>query len=556
MDKIIAKRYKITKDIGHGGMADVYLAIDTLLNREVAIKILRGELCSDPISLLRFKREAQASCALIHPNIVEIYDVGEDQGQHYIVMEHIVGHTLKQLISKRGALLKEEAIDIMKQLISATIEAHNKGIIHRDIKPQNVIVKDDGTIKMLDFGIALAHDAMQLTHSDSVLGSVHYLAPELARGENATFQSDIYSLGIVFYELLSGDVPFKGETPVQIALKHMRDEIPSIKEMIPTLPQSLENIILRATVKRKELRYPSANEMLKEVQSALLPSNLNVDKIIFDYHDDADGGTKPMSKIDKKINSKKDLKDKEPKSVAAYFIWIILSIIGVFAVVVILFLTSNFSDDDVVLTPNCVGLSIEQCQQVLEDTSITLDTSRTSFEMTDDIAEGIIVNTYPNYNEEVELGTTMTLIVSAGTWSVMEDYVGTNINEAKNEIKEKFDNVRVNVVEEDSPGSTPGIVLRQELLAPNEKFASNVQVDLNLIIAAYPNFLLPTQLNQMDIDEAKNLIESFGGKVMFQNLAIPDGENEVQLGVVVKTSPSIGSWYTQEEDNYVTIFYY
>ena len=240
MNKMISDRYMIVTSLGEGGMADVYLAIDTILNREVAIKILRGELSSDPVTLLRFQREANAASKLNHPNVVDVYDVGESEGRHFIVMEYVRGRTLKQLISQRGALDKKEAVDIMIQLTSAVQHAHENHIIHRDIKPQNVLVKDDGTVKITDFGIALAHDAVQLTQNDAVLGSAHYLAPETTRGEPATNQIDIYALGIVFYELLSGSVPFKGENPVQIAMKHLREDVPNIKDFNPTLPQSID----------------------------------------------------------------------------------------------------------------------------------------------------------------------------------------------------------------------------------------------------------------------------------------------------------------------------
>ena len=192
MLQVLASRYHILKRLGEGGMADVYLAQDELLNREVAIKVLRGNLALEPVSLLRFQREANSASALTHPNIVEIYDVGEEEGLHYIVMEYIRGRTLKQLIAQRGALEKNEALAIMDQLISAVEEAHKKNIIHRDIKPQNVLIKDDGTVKITDFGIATVSDSLQLTQADTVLGSVHYLVPELARGESGSFQSDIY----------------------------------------------------------------------------------------------------------------------------------------------------------------------------------------------------------------------------------------------------------------------------------------------------------------------------------------------------------------------------
>ena len=239
MSEYIGNRYRIVKLLGRGGMADVYLAYDEILKREVAVKIMKSDMADDPLALERFKREAGAVTKLSHPNIVDVYDVGDDGDKHYIVMEYVRGYTLKQLIQKRGPLPVKEAVWVIRQLAGALIEAHRNNIIHRDVKSQNVLIKDDGTIKLSDFGIALANGAMQLTHEDSVIGSVHYLAPELSKGKQATMQSDIYSLGIVFFELLTGDVPFKGDTPVQVALKHIKEEIPSVRQIDPEIPQSV-----------------------------------------------------------------------------------------------------------------------------------------------------------------------------------------------------------------------------------------------------------------------------------------------------------------------------
>ncbi|MBQ5804780.1 MAG: serine/threonine protein kinase, partial [Erysipelotrichaceae bacterium] len=228
MSEYIGKRYRIVKLIGKGGMADVYLAYDTILKREVAVKVLKSDMSDDPVALERFKREAGAVTKLSHPNIVDVYDVGDDGDKHYIVMEYVKGYTLKQLIKKRGPIPYKEAVWMMKQLAGALMEAHRNNVIHRDVKSQNVLIKDDGTIKLSDFGIAMASGAMQITHKDSILGSVHYLAPEISKGKQASMQSDIYSLGIVFYELLTGDVPFKADNPVQVALKHVKENIPSV----------------------------------------------------------------------------------------------------------------------------------------------------------------------------------------------------------------------------------------------------------------------------------------------------------------------------------------
>lgn len=574
MEKMIAQRYMIVKHIGQGGMADVYVALDTLLNREVAVKVLRGELCSDPIALLRFQREAQASCALIHPNIVEIYDVGEDHGHHYIVMEYIRGKTLKQLIHQRGALLKEEALDVMKQLVSATCEAHKKGIIHRDIKPQNVLVKDDGTIKMVDFGIALAHDALQLTQSDSVMGSVHYLAPELARGENATYQSDIYSLGIVFYELLSGEVPFRAESPVQIALRHMRDEIPSIKEQIPSLPQSVENIILKATVKRKEYRYRTAQEMLNDLYTCMDPRRINEPRLVFEVQENTTTRqtrmldqvkTAEKKPIRKAAEIKKEAtishqKKKEKKPVYAYFLWAALAFLGVFGLVWVLILGNPLPGTNRMVTvPACEGYTVSECTQLLADTGITINTASITYQFTDDVEEGRIISTTPAEGTEVEKGTQLRLTVSSGMWLVMDDYTGMKINEAKSLIANRYSNVRVITSEEENSGSTPGIVLRQELLLPQDKFSPKSAAEVRLVIAAYPNFMIPQSLQNKNIDEAKSILESMGAQVLLQGEEMPENNGAVNValsGVVTRSSPSMGTWYTQEEDNYITLYYY
>lgn len=205
--KMISERYEILKSIGEGGMANVYLGYDTILNRKVAIKILRGDLANDEKFVRRFQREALSASSLSHPNIVEMYDVGEDNGMYYIIMEYIEGKTLKQLIKKRGSITLSEAIDIMLQLTDGITQAHDSYIIHRDLKPQNILIKDDGTIKITDFGIAVALNSTQLTQTNSVMGSVHYIPPEQASGKGSTIRSDIYAMGILFYELITGSLP-------------------------------------------------------------------------------------------------------------------------------------------------------------------------------------------------------------------------------------------------------------------------------------------------------------------------------------------------------------
>ncbi len=566
MNKMIADRYMIVKHIGSGGMADVYVAMDTLLNREVAVKVLRGELSNDPVALLRFQREAQASCALIHPNIVEIYDVGEDNGAHFLVMEYIRGKTLKQLIHLRGALAIDEAVAIMKQLVSATHEAHKRGIIHRDIKPQNVLVKDDGTIKMVDFGIALAHDALQLTQSDSVMGSVHYLAPELAKGEQATVQSDIYALGIVFFELLSGQVPFSADQPVQVALKHIREEMPSIKSMIVDVPQSVENIILKATAKKKEYRYRSALEMYQDCSTCLSEMRRNEEKIVFDVMEEKGESTIVMDQVkdvrsaSKKKSSKSSKKKSNTAKHAGYAVLIIaLIVLAAAAIVVMLFLTNGFSGNRTAAVPGCVGMSVQECETVVSEAGLQLNTSNIVYELTDTTKEGIIIEMIPEEGTELEKGSHVRIKVSKGTYLVMNDYVGLNISTAKKEIAEDFENLRVIVVSEESE-EPAGTVIRQELLKPQDRFEPGKSYDVRLVISEYTTLVIPHSIINMDVEAARELLEGMGAHVILSRLdapAVEEGQlSNVIYNVVVNTSPNTGTSYTQEQGAYITLYFY
>ena len=307
----INDRYEIIRSIGEGGMANVYLARDIILERNVAIKILRGDLAGDEKFVRRFQREALSASSLSHPNIVEMYDVGEDNGTYYIVMEYVEGMTLKQLIKKRGSLSLSEAIDIMLQITDGIKEAHDSYIIHRDLKPQNILIKENGEVKITDFGIAMALNSTQLTQTNSVIGSVHYLPPEQASGKGATIKSDIYSMGILFYELLTGKLPFKGDNAVEIALKHMKNDIPSVREINDSIPQSVENIILKATAKNPKNRYESAAEMHDDLLTCLNEDRLNEKKYVFMYpeHDGDLENKKPVLLEENKEETKKVVED-------------------------------------------------------------------------------------------------------------------------------------------------------------------------------------------------------------------------------------------------------
>ncbi len=562
-DNMIQGRYKVVKHIGQGGMADVFVAIDTILNREVAVKVLRGELSNDPVSVLRFKREANASTLLSHPNIVDIYDVGEYKGHHYIVMEYVKGKNLKQLISQRGALIKEEAVDIMKQLCGATIEAHNRGIIHRDIKPQNVLVMNDGTIKMVDFGIALAQDALQLTQSDSIMGSVHYLAPELAKGEQATAQSDIYALGIVFYELLIGDVPFKAEQAVQVALMHMRNEIPSVREINPTLPQSIENIIIRATAKNKGFRYQSAEEMLNDLKTCLRPERLNEKKNVFSFPLEGDKTItidqvkKPEVKAEEKIIvSKPNKKGINPM----WFVGILFSLLAVAGIYFLLSVSGIINPKvTTIQVPDIRGMDVTSAKNSLDQLELTLDTANITYQLTDDTPKGKIIAVTPEVNSEVEKGSNVSITVSSGIAAYIKDYTGTRLSEAKKDI-EQYPNVKIEVVEEENSDVAPGIIIRQELLAPNMQFNPDVATDIRLVYSKYTTIEIPWEIVGMSIEDATALLQSKGVDVMLSVLDTSTMSEEergnLQYGVVIQTTPAAGTSYTQEDGSNVVIYYY
>lgn len=267
--KRISGRYHILRPIGGGGMANVFLAEDIILEREVAIKILRFDFVNDIDFIRRFRREAQSASSLDHPNIVSIYDIGEEGDIYYIVMEYVEGMTLKEYITAHGPLHPKEALSVMEQIVSAIAHAHQNHIVHRDIKPHNILIDHLGHIKVTDFGIATALTSTTITHTNSVLGSVHYLSPEQARGGLATKKSDIYALGIVLFELLTGKIPFDGESAVSIALKHLQTETPSARKWNPSIPQSVENIILKATAKDPFHRYESAEDMEADRKSVV-----------------------------------------------------------------------------------------------------------------------------------------------------------------------------------------------------------------------------------------------------------------------------------------------
>ena len=462
--QIIGGRYEIVKSIGEGGMANVYLANDKILDRKVAIKVLRGDLANDEKFIRRFQREAQSVANLSHPNIVEVYDVEEEEGQHYIVMEYIEGKTLKQLLQKRGSLTLSEVIDIMLQLTDGLAHAHDAYIIHRDIKPQNIMIQDDGLVKITDFGIAMALNATQLTQTNSVMGSVHYLPPEQANGKSSTIKSDIYSLGILMYELITGSVPFKGDNAVEIALKHLKEKIPSIRRQNPTIPQSVENIVLRATAKNPKNRYDSVKDMNKDLKECLNEDKKNEKKIVFEYPENDIDDTKVITNVKKskpEIEEPKDLDElKEKKKIEEqnneeevigsmtkkdkYKLPIVLAgiFIGLLIIAGIVFVLIGRDEVTDIKVPDVVDLSVEDAIAELKRLGFNYTTEEG---YSDTIEKGNVIRTNPVKGSSRKKGSTIVIVESVGSETYeLEDFTGKKYYE----VKAKLELLGINVLVE------------------------------------------------------------------------------------------------------------
>lgn len=551
MAEYIGNRYRIDKLIGKGGMADVYLAFDTILKREVAVKILKSDMADDDIALERFKREAGAVTQLSHPNIVDVYDVGDENDKHYIVMEYIKGYTLKQLIKKRGPIPYKEAVWLMKQLAGALMEAHRNNVIHRDIKSQNVLIKDDGTVKLSDFGIALASGAMQITHKDSVIGSVHYLAPELAQGKQATMQSDIYSLGIVFYELLTGDVPYKADTPVQVALQHIKGTIPSVREFNSEIPQSVENIIIKATAKSPSLRYRNIALMLKDLNDCLKKEHRDDKKIVL-------GKTNTVSSQNVHVSDLADENNSSRKSPFSVLFLVVVSILSVLAVAMVLLLSGVIGGrEKTVVVPDLRNMTVQEAKDILAEKNLEVDDSRITWVLSDNIEKDYIISSLPAENEEVEVGTKIKLTVSRGLYAILNDYVGKDYKTALEELKSLNFIVTSIPVESES---NPGLVIEQSMEA-GSKYDSSKNNEITIKYVPDAQIILDHTLKGMTLEQAEEFFKDNGIKnYTFEELA-KDEFTEEELkdahhGTVIRTSPALGSVYTISSNEEIIVYYY
>ncbi len=517
----ISDRYQIIKSIGEGGMANVYLAYDTILDRNVAVKVLRGDLANDEKFVRRFQREALSASSLSNPNIVEVYDVGEDNGEYYIVMEYVEGKHLKALLKKRGKLTVPEVIDITLQITNGLSVAHDSYIIHRDIKPQNILILENGMIKITDFGIAVAMNATQLTQTNSVMGSVHYLPPEQASGKGATLQSDIYSIGILMYELLTGKLPFRGDNAVEIALKHLKEPMPSIRDEIPDIPQSVENIILKATAKNPKNRYSDAREMHEDLKTCLDESRANELKITFKYPENDYDDTKLLKtvkpekkkeiskeKVGEEVVAKKtktnDSQNKMLITLASVFVGLVVIITTIFVLI------PKITSSKQAAVPDVTNYTVTEAIKALQDAGFVVSDEQRE-EANENVEEGRVSRTSPAIGSIRKEGTEIIIYRSLGDVKVaIEDYTGKNASE----IKGKLEALKLQVIiskkdinSDEASDYKEGIIIEQSIAA-GEKVSEGSSITLYVpkLDNKYPDFVA----DNYSVSEVEDFCNEYG----------------------------------------------
>ncbi len=512
----ISDRYQIIKTLGEGGMANVYLAHDVILDRNVAVKVLRGDLASDEKFVRRFQREALSASSLSHPNIVEMYDVGEDDGQYYIVMEYVDGKTLKQILKQRGKLSITEVIDIMLQLTDGMAHAHDAYIIHRDIKPQNIMILSNGMIKITDFGVATAMNSTQLTQTNSVMGTVHYLPPEQAQGKGSTIRSDIYSMGIMMYELLTGLVPYKGENAVEIALKHLKEPLPSVRKINANIPQSVENVIIRATAKNPKNRYVDAREMHEDLKTCLDESRKNEPRYVYKYAETDLDETRKLDKelkaLEEKTKEKEvitepkkktkkieeefyddDEDDDEPKK-SNVFLIVLVSIFTLLVLVSTIVATMYFDKSDVkiVAIPDVTNMTVVDAVNKLTDAGFEVSTEY-KYVPNEAIEAEKVVKTVPEIGTKRKAGTEIELHLSSGEATyIVEDVTGENYLVAKGKIEGKCNcNVIIEyetIPEKDKAAKEDKVLKTIPAAGEKSKLGEQITIVIPEIEYKYPDF--------------------------------------------------------------------
>lgn len=530
----IGHRYRIIRSLGEGGMANVYLAHDMVLDRDVSVKLLRLDLRDDPSTKRRFHREAMAATQLNDPHIVGIYDVGEDHGLQYMVMQYVKGTDLKAYIKKHYPIPLPQVIDIMEQVLSAVATAHAHGIIHRDLKPQNILIDENKNVKITDFGIAVAVSQDSLTQTNTLMGSVHYLSPEQARGSIATKQSDIYSLGIILFELLTGKVPFEGETAVSIALKHFREEIPSVREQNKEIPQALENVIIKATAKEPAERYSSVNEMAADLKTVLDPQRANEPRLKIQQDDN--GETKVLDIKHLKADDYQPKKSTDSPTVDPSTKpqkWKKYGIIsGTLGMIVLIAVCSWWFLIRQVIIPDVEGMTVLKAEQRLHQQNLRIGKiTRVNSQAVD---KNRIVSTNPDVSHKTRVSTPINLTVSTGVKQLqMADYVGEDYSSVAASLRRKGFQVHQEPVYSDDIDK--GQIIRQ-----NHKKGTIVKPASNTIIfrvsAGKEPIKIPNFKNQ-DI----SAVQQFANKNNLQLTTQEKKSKTIATNHVINQTPRAGS---------------
>ena len=551
---VIGNRYKIQEKIGNGGMATVYKALDQILNRYVAVKVLREEFTTDEEFIKRFNAEAQSAARLIHPNIVSVYDVGQEYNIYYIVMELIQGKTLKQIIEEDGHLSWKWAVNIAIQIASALEMAHKNNIIHRDIKPHNIMITEDGVAKVTDFGIAKAVSNSTITAFGTTLGSVHYFSPEHARGGYTDSKSDLYSLGVVMYEMVTGKVPFDADTPVSIALKHMQEEpVPPIK-VNKEIPFAVNQIILKAMKKDPNERYQNASEMIKDLNIALKrPEGGFVEERNFE-----DSFTRRIPTVNvsdnRNENIKSDKEEEKPKGKLATFFYNhpktkVASIIALFvlifvATLVITLTVINSSSPKDVQIPNVVNLTQEEAKQKIEQLKLKFAYKE---EYSADVEAGHVISQDPQYinNYSVKEGSTVTVVISKGMEQTkVPKVIGMEYSKAESALTEA--GLEVEKVEETSQKVEAGYVISQEIDA-NTEVQKGTKIKIHVSTGTGIKKVTVTSVIGKSSEEAKKILTDLKLEVN----VVEDEDTSKSDGVVLKQSVDPGT--SVEEGSAITI---
>ena len=558
--KIFAGRYRIIKQIGRGGMADVYLAKDLILDgEEVAVKVLRTNYQTDPIAVARFQREARAMADLDHPHIVRITDIGEEDGQQYLAMEYVAGLDLKRYIKEHYPLSNEEAVRIMGQILLAMRLAHTRGIVHRDLKPQNILLTPDGTAKVTDFGIAVAFAETSLTQTNSMLGSVHYLSPEQARGSKATVQSDIYAMGIIFYEMLTGHIPYDGDSAVTIALQHFQKPLPSVIDENPSVPQALENVVIKATAKKLTDRYQSVAEMYVDLSSSLSYNRRNEPKLVFNDTTKAD--TKTLPKVSQStLTSIPKVQTQSPKPQTAkpnqqvsednyaskpvkkrkfrVRYMILLASIVLVAASLIWILSRTPAT---IAIPDVAGQTVAEAKETLKKANFEIGEEKS--EASEKVEEGRIIRTDPDAGTGRKEGTKINLVVSSGKQSFqLSNYIGRKSTDVIAELKQnKVPENLIKIEEEESSESEAGTVLRQSPAAGTTYDLSKASTITLTVAKKVTSVAMPSYTGSSLEFTKNNLVQIVGIKEanieVVEVSTAPDGTAE---GTVVEQSPKAG----------------